>query len=205
MGTMVDVAEVWAEALPAIKDGVTGVGVWAALNSSVPIALEDDTLVIGLPSKESELSGHLRLAQTKRVIEHEVTIRLNQKVTLRVIEGTSEDDWATEKKRDAERKRLQDQALARAKREIEAGTSWETIYEQLSRRYAATPNRSLPQNRARFFMDAVAVVAEALQETPVTDDLSERQFARCIERISQYSEIPSTIVAMHVLQKSFEG
>ena len=95
--------------------------------------------------------------------------------------------------------------MARARREVEAGTSWETIYEQLSRKYAATPNRSLPQNRARFFMDAVTIVAQALQEQPVTDDLSERQFARCIERIAQYSEVPSTIVATKVLEKSFEG
>lgn len=202
---MVDVAEVWAEALPAIKEGVTGVGVWTALNSAVPITLEEDTLVLGLPNRETELGGHLRLPQTRRIIEHEVTIRINQKVNLRVIEGTKLEDWETEKRRDAERRRLQEQAAARARREIEAGSSWETIYEQLSRKYAATPNRSLPQNRARFFMDAVAIVAQALQEQPVTDDLSERQFARCIERIAQYSEVPSTIVATKVLEKSFEG
>lgn len=202
---MADPGQVWQEALPDIRKGVTGVGVWAALNACKFVAWEDGQFVLGLEPRDTELAGHLRLPQTKRLIETELARRMDAPVIARIIEGTSTQDWDTEKRRDAEKRRLQEQALARAKQELTARNSWESIYDQLSRKFAAIQNRSLPQNRARFYMEAVDIVSEALRETPVTDDLAERNFARCLERISQYTEIPSAIVAAKVLEKTFEG
>ncbi len=202
---MPDLAQVWAEVLPDIRKGVTGVGVWAALNASRPIAIEDGNLILGLPYEESDLAGHLRLAQTRRLIETEVGRAFDSSLTLRIISGTTAEDWATEKVRDQEKRRLQEQALERARAQVRAETSWEGIYEILTRKFAETPNRSLPQNRAKFFLEAVGIVANALQEAPITDDMAERNFARCIERVAQYSEIPSALVAVRVIEKSFEG
>ena len=202
---MPDLAEVWAEVLPDIRKGVTGVGVWAALNTAKPVAIEDGVLVLGLPHAESELAGHLRMAQTRRLIETEVGRAFAQSLTLRIIEGTTQEDWDTERVRDAEKRKLNEQALARARAQVQAGTSWESVYEKLSRKFAETQNRSLPQNRAKFFIESIDIVVQALQETPITDDLAERNYARCIERIAQYAEVPSTLVAVKVLEKSFEG
>jgi hypothetical protein len=200
---MADLQELWKEALPEIRRNVTGVGVWAALNTCTPVTREDGVLVIGLPPDQSELAGHLRLPQVRRVVEQQMALQLNERVTLRIIEGTTEEDWETEKKRDQEKRRLQDQALQRAKRETSARSSWEHIYEKLARAYASTPNRSLPQNRAKFFLEAVELVSEGLVENPVNDDLAERNYARCIERIAQYSDLPSAFVALRVLEKTF--
>ncbi len=202
---MADLAAVWNEALPDIKKNVTGVGVWTALNVCRPVVVEDGVLIMGLPSGENELAGHLRLAQTRRAIEDSLSKVFNEKLTLRVIDGTTVQDWETEKKRDFEKRRLQDLALARQRAEVAAGVSWEGIYEQISRKFAATPNRSLPQNRAKFFLEAVEIIAEALQEAPITDDMAERNYARCLERVAQYTELPSVLVALKVLEKSFSG
>lgn len=202
---MPDLQAVWDELLPDIRKGVTGVGVWSALNASRPVALEDGVLVLGLPHESSELAGHLRLPLTRKLIEDGIGEATGARVTLRVIAGTTSEDWATEKRRDAERRKLEEQALERARAATKAGSGWDAIYEQLSRKFAETPNRSLPQNRARFFLSAVEIVANALIETPVTDELAERNFARCIERIAQYCEVPSTIVATKVMEKTFQG
>lgn len=202
---MPTIAEVWKEALPEVMNSVTGVGVWTALKVSVPVALEDNNIVLGLPSNDTELAGHLRLPQTRRAIETTLERKLNEKVTLRIISGTSIQDWETEKRRDIERRKLQDQAIERQKREIAAGRSWESLYDQLSRQYSSLNNRSLPQVRAKFFLDAVEIIANALIETPITDELAERNYARCLERIAQYAELPSTFVAMKVMEKAFQG
>lgn len=202
---MPDLDSVWSEVLPDIRRGVTGVGVWSALNASKPVTVEDGMLVLGLPFESTELAGHLRLPLTRKLIEDTLGEALEQKLTLRVIDGVTPDDWATEKKRDSERRKLEEQALERARTKVKATSSWDAIYDQLSRKYAETPARSLPQNRARFLLWAVETVATALQETPVTDEMAERNFARCLERIAQYAEIPSTLVAVQVLEKSFEG
>ncbi len=199
---MAEIAEIWQEVLPAIKQSVTGVGVWTALNSATPVAHEDGVFVLGLPHESSELAGHLRMHATKMLIEKLLGEKLGERSTVRIIDGTSPADWETVKRRDAEARRLQEAAINRARAEIESRSSWETIYEQISRRYAQISNKSLPQNRAAFFRDAVQIVVEGLLTHPVDDDLSERNYARCLERIAQYTELPSVFVALRVMEES---
>lgn len=201
---MPELSEVWKQALPEIRRGVTGVGVWAALNGAVPLLVEDGTLVLGLPSEESELSGHLRIPQTRKLIEQEISARWDGNVNLRVIDGTSVSDWERVKRRDLEARRLQEVAEGKARAEIAARTSWESVYESLSRKFAAMPNKSMPMNRAKFYAEGIAILADARKNQPVQDELGQRNFGRCIERLAQYSEVPSTIVALHVMEKTGE-
>lgn len=201
---MPDLAEVWKEALPSILGSVTGRGVWTALNSAVPIDLEDGVFVLGISTRDSELGGHLRMASTSQLIEKTVSSKLKQPIRLRVIDGTTPQDWVVAKRRDVERRRLQEAELSKMRAELQAKSNWEGVYEQLSRRFAAVNNRSLPQNRARFFEEAVSIIVEARKDQTNYDELGERNFARCLERVAQYTEIPSVIVAKEVLSRSGE-
>ncbi len=197
-------AELWAQALPDIRNAVTGRGVWTALNACVPLSTEGDSLVLGLPNNESELAGHLRMPQIRKVIEAEFLKRSGQIVNLRVIEGTRPEDWERMKRRDLEASRMQGAAMDRAKAEMSARTNWDSVYETLSRNFAATQNKSLPQNRAKFYAESVKLVALNRKEQVNRDDLNERNFARCIERVAQYADIPSTVVAVEVLKLAGE-
>jgi len=201
---VLDLTTLWNSVLPKVREGVTGVGVWAALNSCKPVALEDDVLVIGLPQGERELAGHLKVMATKRLMETLTSAAIGRPVVVRVIDGTTDADWQAQKRRDEQAKKLQDQAMNKLRAEMSAKVSWDSVYEQLSRRYAAVTNKSLPQNRARFFVEAIDIVASARKSQDQWDEMGERNFARCMERISQYSEIPTSIVAMYVLQKADE-
>jgi hypothetical protein len=201
---MPEVVEVWSQALPTIRNGLTGVGIWTALNLAKPIAFENNTLVLGLPHSEMELAGHLRMPMTKRLIETTVGGLMGAQITCRVIDGTDQADWEVEKRRDAEKARLTQQSMNKLRAEMTARSNWETIYEQLSRKFASVSNKSLPQNKARFFEDALALIADARKDQTTWDDMQERNFARCIERLAQYAEVPSTIVGMMVLQRAGE-
>ncbi len=201
---MPEVAEIWGRVLPTVKQGVTGVGVWTALNSAKPITFEDGMFVVGVPHEESELAGHLKLASTKRLIEQTLSGELSQTIQFRVIEGVTMHDWDVEKRRDAEKKKLNEQAMAKLRLELQARSSWDQVYEQLSRKYAAVANKSLPQNRARFFEEGVELVVAARKDQTNFDEMQERNFARCLERLAQYSEMPSAIVAREVLLRSGE-
>ncbi len=201
---MAELAEIWNEALPTIKEGVTGVGVWTALNAAKPIALENGVLVVGVPHELGELSGHLKLAATKRLIETTMTGLALQQVTLRVIDGVEIGDWDIEKRRDIEKARLNDQAMTKMRAAMAAKSDWEATYELLGRKFAAVPGKSLPQNRARFYEEAVSLIADARQGMSGYDELGERNFARCLERLAQYSEVPSSIVALDVLRRAGE-
>ncbi|MER3496655.1 MAG: hypothetical protein C4320_07725 [Armatimonadota bacterium] len=201
---MAALSEVWSQALPKVREGVTGVGVWSALNQAVPITIEDGVFVLGSPAGQSELTGHLRIAATHRLLEQHLSAVMGQPIRVRVIEGTTPDAWEMAKRRDVEKRRMQDAEMAKMRLELTAKSSWETVYESLSRRYAAIQNKSLPQNRARFFDEACAIVAEARKDQTNYDELAERNFARCLERVAQYCDIPSPLVAMEVLKRSGE-
>lgn len=201
---MADLVEVWKSSLPAVLNNVTGRGVWTALNAAVPIVVEDGILILGIPSNDTELAGHLRLPNTSRNIEVSFSKQYGSPVKVRVIGGTTTDDYEIVKRRDAERRRMQEAEMAKSRQELQAKSTWEGVYEQLSRRFSAMTNRSLPQNKARFYAEAVDLVAEARKEHQEFDDMGERNFARCLERISQYSDVPSTLVAEEVLKRAGE-
>jgi len=204
MSGMPMIAEVWKTALPEIRENVSGRAAWSALNAATAVAYEDGVLVLGLPHKDNELASHLGLPASRKAIEDAVGKELNEPVRLRIIAGVGPEDWVAAKQSDQVKRRMQEQALERARAELAGRSSWEGLYEQLSRKFAEMTNRSLPQSKARFFIEAVDIVSNALRETPVDDDMAERNFARCIERIAQYSEVPSTLVATRVLEKAFE-
>ncbi|MGV3618586.1 MAG: hypothetical protein ACO1SV_24960 [Fimbriimonas sp.] len=201
---MADAATLWTQTLPTIQNTVSGRGVWAALNAARPIAFEEGVLVIGLPHEDTQLSAHLKLSQNHRVIEHLISKAAMATTKVRIIDGITQQDWEIAKRRDAERRRMQEQEMTKMRAEMAARTSWDSVYEQLSKRWGAVGNKSLPQNRARFFEEAVSIVADARREMASSDDMGERNFARCIERVAQYVEMPSTLVAMHILQRSGE-
>ena len=201
---MPDVEQVWKQALPVVINQVSGRGVWAALNAARPILFEDNVLVLGLQVHDTELAGHLRIPSTKRLLDVTLTKLMGAPTTVRVIDGTTLADYDVVKRRDAERRRLQEAELTKMRSELTSKASWDGVYDQLARRFAAVTQKSLPQNRARFFEEAVALIAEARQSQAEWDDLGERNFARCLERLAQYSEIPSTLVAIEVLKKAGE-
>src|SRR5690349_13769626 len=192
---MPDLAEAWKKALPEVRDSVTGVAVWSALNAAAVIAFEDGVLIIGVPHSQHELTSHLNLPATRKAISDSMGRELETQLEVRVIQGTNLEDWTSIKESDRIKRMLQERALDRARAELSAGQSWEGLYDKLSRKFGEMENRSLPQNRARFFIEAVDIVADALIEKPVTDDMDERNFARCIERIAQYTEVPGALVA----------
>jgi hypothetical protein len=133
-----------------------------------------------------------------------VSLVAGSNVAVRVIYGVSQEDYDIVKRRDAERRRLEEQEMAKMRAEMSAKTSWDGIYEQLSRRFAAVTNKSLPQNRARFYEEAIELIAQARRDQTTFDDMGERNFARCLERLAQYVEIPSAMVAHDILKRAEE-
>jgi hypothetical protein len=199
---MSDMVQIWGTVMPIVKNEVTGVGIWSALNQSQAVAFEDNQFVIGLPHESSELAGHLKLQNNRILIERRLSEHTGKQITLRVIEGILASDWELTKRKDSEAKRLQEAAINRARVEMEARSSWDTIYEQLSRNWAGLQNKSLPQYRVRFFDESCKLIVESLKTMKIEDDVSERNYARCLERIAQYTDIPSVLVALEIHRRT---
>ncbi|MCH8273745.1 MAG: hypothetical protein IH851_03060 [Armatimonadetes bacterium] len=196
-----DIYDAWNESLEDIKKRVTGTGTWNALNIAVPVAFEDGVYVLGFPQKEAPQMGHLRMAGTQRVIEKELEKRFGAEVRLQLLEGITIKEWNAHKRRRAETDRLGDEAAARDALRAKAAASWDTVFEKISHEYGATENKAMPQSKARLLERCVDLCAEAVTGRDM-DDAGERNFARCLDRIATYCEVPSAIVARLVLERA---
>jgi hypothetical protein len=198
---MVDFGSAWRGALDEIKKDVTGRTLWQALDSVVPILLDGDIAVLGVPHEESSVIGHLRMTQTRRVIEMKLSARLGKTVRAEIIIGETPADWQGVKDRVEQVTQLQQREYEKAHSVRERERQWEAAYEQLSRMFNAVPNKSLPQSRARYVIVGVDAIAEAIGEQGELDEVGDRSVARLIERVAQYAEVPPTQVALLLLRK----
>lgn len=196
-----DLIDAWNASLEEIKRRVTGVGVWTALNVAIPITVEDGQLVIGFRMQDQDLIGHLKTPGTQRIIEEEMGRRLKQDVRVFLLNGVTINDWETYKRIRAEAAKTQTRDVERSRRDTEEARQWDNVYDNLSRIYAAIQNKNLPQQRARFLAQAIDLVARQVSSREL-DEFGERNLARCLERISQYCEVPPTLIGLQVLERA---
>jgi hypothetical protein len=195
-----DLYDAWNASLEEVKQKVTGVGVWTALNVAIPITVDDGVFVLGFRPQDRDLMGHLKRPGTQRVIEDEILRHLGEKVKVYLLDGITINDWNTHKRLQAEAKKVKERDSKKAVTENLAARKWDDFYDQLSRDYTNMPTKSMPQARARFLDQAVGALAAQLEGTEM-DEAAERNFARCLERVGQYAECPPSIVATMVLQR----
>ena len=196
-----DFYDAWNASIEEIKRQVTGVGVWTALNIAIPITLEDDVFVLGIPEKESESKGHLQLSNTTRVMQQELAKRIGHPVKVEVIDGITINNWEAVKRRRSQTERMTKEAAERDKKARKQASQWDNIYEQMARDFGKLHNKGMPQVKARFLRHCVDLCVESMNAGKM-DANDERNFARCLERISAYTEVPATYIATLVLDKA---
>jgi len=191
----------WASCVDRLKDRINNRSFWEAIEKTQAILIEDGTLIIGLPPEEYSRAGHIQQTSTMHTVTAVVQEVLRQPVQVRLIEGTTPADWEAFKERETRVAAMrQASVLPRQVTTEGAGDSWESVYEQMSRLYAQTPYRSLPQGKARYANDALYLLAEAMDwlYTDPIDDQKERSLARVLERIANASEIPAPVLAFEL-------
>lgn len=197
-----DVYDLWNDSLNDIKQRVTGVNVWTALNCAVPITIDGDFFVIGLRPQDNSLKGHLNHVGTRRAIEEEVGKRLGKNVTVRVLDGITINDWLAAKERDAEAERIRAEAAEKEGQRVATYSIWEDVFEQISREYGERQQKGLPQNRARFLERCIEICLAHLSGREELSEFDERALARVIDRIGTYTETPPAFVAYELLKRA---
>lgn len=194
-----DLQSIWQSVQEQVKDRVTGRSMWQAIDALIPITIEENLVVLGIAPQYANLIGHVRQSSTKNIMEQLLSAALESKVEVLVIEGVNQHDWELYKRKQVEARRLEEAHLQRRRVERESLESWDAIYEQMGRRFAETPARSLAQNRAKYLQEAVSLVREALQELEIENEQDERQFNRVIERIANNVNAPPAMIAWLIL------
>ncbi len=190
----------WINCVERLKDRVNSRSFWEAIEQTQPITVEDDTLIIGLDPANFNLAAHIQQAAIRNTVDRTVEEMFGRRLKVRVIEGTTLADWEALKQREARVAVMRQAEDTRRAAEEAQVTTWDSLYEYLSRLFIQTPHRALPQGKARYANEALYTLAEAMDtlypENP--DDLTERSLARSLDRIANASEIPATVLAFEL-------
>ncbi len=203
MGT-VSLHAVWDKCVNRLKDKINSRSFWEAIEATKAVAVDGDNLIIGLELEKVNYIGVINQGAYQHTIG--ITIRevFGREFTLRVIEGITLADWKTAKDRDTKLAERRATAAAQPQAVRPETTTysadWEGIYENITTIFQQTPNRNLPQGKARFASEALYALAQAMgtlyPDTP--DDATERSLSRVLERISLSADMPVVMIAFEL-------
>lgn len=193
---------VWNTVREKVKEKVTGRSLYQALDLLTPVAMEGETLVLGMPPEHALLASHLNAPTVRRWMELFLEEAYGFRPQIVIIEGTTLHDWQLYQRKQEELRRLTEVSIRRQAQETRAYTSWEAVYEQVGRAFAATPSRSLATSRARYLQEALQIVREAMQHLPLESEMDERQLNRIIERIATNVDAPAALIAWLLLHQT---
>ena len=191
----------WANCVDRLKDRINNRSFWEALEATRAITIENDSLIIGIDPENFNRSTHIQQVTTLNTVHRTIQEVFGHPLRLTLIEGTTPADWEAHKARGA-RVAASKQAAPEAFTTAPTAKSntWESVYEQLSRLFAQSSYRGLPQGKARYANEALYLLVEAMEkmlpENP--DDHTERNLARAIDRIATSSEISASVVAFEL-------
>lgn len=197
----VDVGWVWLEVRKRVFIKLPfSQGVAEAMEQIVPISLDGDIFVCGLTSENFPLSGLLNADQVRNTIENILRAAAKRPIHFEVIEGTTSSDWQEIKER---RDKARDAMVAMAEKRVEEHHFEDVIIQiiaELRKRVTGTPDRVLPQVRARLLLAVLPSLADAEDMLFRGEETHEarRTMARALERVSTFLEVPPYVLALEV-------
>lgn len=197
----VDLDWVWREVRKRVFIKLPfSMGVAEAMEQIVPITLDGDNFVCGLPTEKFPLSGLLHGTQVRNTIENILRVAAKRPIHFEVIEGTTCADWHEIRER---RDKARDAMMAMAERKVEDHHFEDVIIQvvsELRSRITATPDRVLPQVRARLLLAVLPSLADAEDMLFRDQETHEarRTMARALERVATFLEVPPFALAIEV-------
>ncbi len=171
-----------------------------ALEAVVPIVLEDNQFICGLPTKDYPLSGALNSEQVRNTIEVILKQAAGRAIRFEVIEGTTPEDWQEIKQR---RSRAQEAIIAMAEHDVAAHNFDDVLNQiigEIRHRVTSTRDRTFPHVRARLILDIVPLLSDTFDMLfPDRDSHdSGRAIARTIDRVANFIDLAPLPLALEI-------
>ncbi|HOP80578.1 MAG TPA: hypothetical protein PLZ21_08455, partial [Armatimonadota bacterium] len=103
--------KIWLEAVERVKDRTLAPTLWRALEMGYGVTTENGQFIVGFPPSDSPMAGYLTSADHKNTIERVLTELIGSQMQLKIIEGTTIQDYEAFKKREAIAEKTRKEAL----------------------------------------------------------------------------------------------
>ncbi|MBP6962958.1 MAG: hypothetical protein KBC96_00980 [Armatimonadetes bacterium] len=204
MQAQTNIKAVWFKVVDEVKQRVIHPTLWKALEAGVAVTVEEGQFVVGFPMGTFHLAGNLNSLDHKNIIEATISKYMGERLSLRIIEGGSMEDWEAVKTKEEHARAMREAAAARRHDATSSVKIWETLLEKVGRKYSTMPLRQLPQSRAVYIEEALQMISDTMDqvipEGQPPDDLTQRAIARVLEKVASLVEVPSTILALDLLR-----
>jgi len=185
-----------------------------AMRAAVVVAVEGQTLILGLAGEHQYLRGHLETATNRHQVLTSLKELTGRDLDYELIQGTTIEEWEAHKQaRDSRgQKPFRPEAAppvqgapksVEAKQEAAAEGPWAPIMERLHYAYQEIRSRTEPAARAQFLLDILPALAEAESKAARQDEPEERiqrSLTKAVERIANLVDLPPTQVALELLR-----
>ncbi len=203
MSDQPDLGAIWAKFDELLHEGDINRSLWDAARIAIPLALEDDLLVVGFEPGKMRDASYLTSGANRPLVMASLEAAVGRRVNLETIEGNDPDAWQREKAR-------RELAIEMAQnthegRQVKGSQIvWLNLSEKISEVFGSARERRFPLSRARTLIKALKMTVEteekARAEEPDNDELHTQQLNRTIDRIATFAELPSTMVAVEYLR-----
>ena len=170
------------------------------MEAVIPITLDGNQFICGLPPAKFPLSGALIADQVKNTIEGILRQAAGHSIHFEVIEGTGLEDWLEIKQR---RERAHNAVVAMAEHNVELHHFEDVLNQvvaEIRHRVTSTRDRNFPQVRARLILDIVPQLSDTVDMLIPEENGHEtgRILARTIDRVSSFLDLPTLSLAMEI-------
>lgn len=204
MQAQVNIQTMWNRVVDEVKHRIIHPTLWKALEAGVPVIIENEQFIVGFPMGTFHLAGHLNSLDHRNIIEATIAKYAGERLSLRIIEGGTMEDWEAVKVKEAHAAALREAASRKRQDENSAVRVWETVLEQVGRKYATMPNRQFAQSRALYVEEALKMISEAMDRIipagQQPDILTQRAISRVLEKVANLVEVPSTLIAIELMR-----
>ncbi|NLI01540.1 MAG: hypothetical protein GX446_18850 [Chthonomonadales bacterium] len=198
--TCLSPSDLWRQTVDLVKDRVNHMSLWRTMEQTLGLVVEDDTLILAVPSRLINTASYLVSPEHRNAIEKCLAKVAGRPMRFRVIEGETIGDWESLKQREQRVRAMREAAYERTDRRAALAQSWDEVLEGAARAWSASALRALPQTKARYIRAMVHVINEAIgrlcPEGP--DEAAERMIAKVIDRVATNADVPSTVVALEL-------
>jgi hypothetical protein len=204
MSEKLDLHTLWQNVNIELRKGDIDRSLWEAARAAVPLAVEDDVLVLGLKPSEMRMGGYLTTPAKRTQIVAIIQRLSGLRVELQVIEGDSVEAWEKHKQRhQAQVDHTMDQAQYRSEHKGALGV-WENLGVELHRLFSETQKRRFPEQLARLLIRALPIIADAEEKAreaePEAEQVHFTHLNRSFDKLSTYTDIPAPIVALEYMR-----
>jgi curved DNA-binding protein CbpA len=180
-----------------------------ALQDALPLALEEELIVVGFSPENQRESSYLDVAANRYALLDALALVAGKKMEFRYIQGVTSEDWESIRAREERvtaKARVTETPVA--SEESRLNMLWDELIARLHRSYSELPRRQQPQIRASFFAKGLTWINETATQAyalGVTEEAAHKSLARAIERLANLVELPPTYVALELARHKEGG